>query len=153
MIKNVSEALEVTDCRVADIPRYFWYRDRCSVPGSPGGRSVQERGREGGKKGDQRRKEAGAKAPVHWWPVASRHHPLPRPVSRAHLRQAESLVPKGTTNSSWEAEDKTNNSDGASTGQTFNTVGNLVDSTSAPFWATRNRWRTLNKLRMTARTT
>lgn len=65
MIKNVSEALEVTDCRVADIPRYFWYRDRCSVHGSPGGRSVQERGREGGKKGDQRRKEAGAKAPVH----------------------------------------------------------------------------------------
>lgn len=37
----------MTDGRVAGIPRYFWCRDRCSMPRRLGGRSVQKRGREG----------------------------------------------------------------------------------------------------------
>lgn len=36
MIKNVREALKVTDCSVAGISGYFWCRDRCSMPGRLG---------------------------------------------------------------------------------------------------------------------
>ncbi len=88
----------MTDCRVAGIPGYFWCRDRCSMPGRLGGRSAQERGREG-KSRKHGGRDLGARA-AHRWPVASLHHPLPGLGSRAHLCQAErpdtlSVIVKG----------------------------------------------------------
>ncbi len=68
------------------------------MPRRLGGRSVQERGREG-KNGKHGRRELGARS-AHRWPVASLHHPLPGLSSRAHLCQAErpdtlSVIVKG----------------------------------------------------------
>jgi len=82
MIKNVSEALEVTDCRVVGIPGYFWCRDRCNMPGRLGGRRVLRRG--GREEWKARKREVGARA-AHRWPVASLHNLLPGPGSSSSM--------------------------------------------------------------------